>query len=212
MNTGQRGGAEGAEKGSMFLKQLDNLFGLGPLPKRHGNYWRGRRGRGEREGDRWRGKVVVEGLRRGNGGRWGEEKGRRLESQDLRLFWLDGSQMFAGPPSPLLPLGVALLWWIHRSPVSHAGQMGQWLCGDGPPEDQGKWEARGILLSRQPQARGGRPGYVFLSSSYPRHSQMTTDVCDCVQMCVTDFFCIYLYELIFNGNDHKLLEQLGVNE
>ncbi|KAJ4941541.1 hypothetical protein JOQ06_011420 [Pogonophryne albipinna] len=28
----------------------------------------GRRRRGEREGDRWRGKVVVEGLRRGNGG------------------------------------------------------------------------------------------------------------------------------------------------
>lgn len=80
MNTGQRGGAEGAEKGSMFLKQLDNLFGLGPLPKRHGNDGqpgrgeeRKRRGdeeerRGEREGDRWRGKVV-EGLSRGNGGR-----------------------------------------------------------------------------------------------------------------------------------------------
>lgn len=27
----------GAENGSMFLKQLDNLFGLGPLQKRHGN-------------------------------------------------------------------------------------------------------------------------------------------------------------------------------
>lgn len=81
MNTGQRGGAEGAEKGSMFLKQLDNLFGLGPLPKRHGND--GQPGRGEerkrrreeerREGDRWRGKVVVvvvvEGLSRGKGGR-----------------------------------------------------------------------------------------------------------------------------------------------
>ncbi len=52
MNTGQRGGTEGAEKGSMFLKQLDNLFGLGPLPKRHGND--GQPGRGEerkRRGD-----------------------------------------------------------------------------------------------------------------------------------------------------------------
>lgn len=27
----------GAEKGSMFLKQLDNLFGLGLMPKRRGN-------------------------------------------------------------------------------------------------------------------------------------------------------------------------------
>lgn len=58
----------------------------------------GRRSRGEREGDRWRGKVVVEGLSRGKEGeaaavRRGEERGRRLESQDLRLFWLDGSQM-----------------------------------------------------------------------------------------------------------------------
>lgn len=54
----------------MFLKQLDNLFGLGPLPKRHGNDGqpgpeeeRKKRGRGEvKEGDRWRGKVVVEGM------------------------------------------------------------------------------------------------------------------------------------------------------
>lgn len=64
----------------MFLKQLDNLFGLGPLPKRHGNDGqpgrreeRKRRGeeeerRGVKEGDRWRGKVVVEGLSRGKGG------------------------------------------------------------------------------------------------------------------------------------------------
>lgn len=46
---GQRWGAEGAEEGSMFLKQLDNLFGLGPLPQRHGNdetLERGRRGTG----------------------------------------------------------------------------------------------------------------------------------------------------------------------
>lgn len=27
----------GAEKGSMFLEHLDNLFGLGPLSKRHEN-------------------------------------------------------------------------------------------------------------------------------------------------------------------------------
>lgn len=35
----------GAENGSMFLKQLDNLFGLGPLQKRHGND--GQLGQGE---------------------------------------------------------------------------------------------------------------------------------------------------------------------
>lgn len=27
----------GLRKGSMFLEQLDNLFGLGPLPRRQGN-------------------------------------------------------------------------------------------------------------------------------------------------------------------------------
>lgn len=60
----------------MFLKQLDNLFGLGPLPKRHGNDGQPgreekRKKRGQRrgeEGDRWRGKVVVEGMRRGKRG------------------------------------------------------------------------------------------------------------------------------------------------
>lgn len=35
----------GLENGSVFLKQLDNLFGLGPLPKRCGND--GQPGRGE---------------------------------------------------------------------------------------------------------------------------------------------------------------------
>lgn len=42
----------GAENGSVFLKQLDNLFGLGPLPKRCGND--GQPGR-EEEGGRGRG-------------------------------------------------------------------------------------------------------------------------------------------------------------
>lgn len=70
MNTEQ---GRGAENGSMFLKQLDNLFGLGPLPKRHGNdgqlgQGEGRRGRRERwggVGGRWREKVVLVGLCRG---------------------------------------------------------------------------------------------------------------------------------------------------
>lgn len=58
----------------MFLKQLDNLFGLGPLPKRRGNDGQPGRGeerkrrKGEREGDRWGGKVAAEGLCRGKGG------------------------------------------------------------------------------------------------------------------------------------------------
>lgn len=37
---GEGGGGLGEsreEKGSMFLEQLDNLFGLGPLLKRHEN-------------------------------------------------------------------------------------------------------------------------------------------------------------------------------
>lgn len=81
----------GSENGSVFLKQLDNLFGLGPLPKRCGND--GQPGQGE--GARWRVKVVAEGRgaeqrKAGEGFFWG---GCRLESQDLRLFWLDGSQM-----------------------------------------------------------------------------------------------------------------------
>lgn len=72
--------------------------------------------------------------------------------------------------------------------------MGQWRCGDGPPVEQGKWEARGILSSQQPQARGGRPGYVFLSSLHPGQSQRAKDVCvcvcECVQMCV---YGLYAY-------------------
>ena len=50
----------------MFLKQLDNLFGLGPLPKRHGNDGQLRRGE-ER-------KRRVEEERR-DGGRQMERKG-----------------------------------------------------------------------------------------------------------------------------------------
>lgn len=69
MNTGQKRGAEGAENGSMFLKQLDNLFGLGPLPKRRGND-----GQSGREEERKR--RGVEGKkRRGEGGRQMERKG-----------------------------------------------------------------------------------------------------------------------------------------
>lgn len=63
--------------------------------------------------------------------------------------------------------------------------MGQWRCGDGPPVEQGKWEARGILSSQQPQARGGRPGYVFLSSLHPGQSQRAKDVCVNVCRCVS---------------------------
>lgn len=70
MNIGQRGGAERAEKGSMFLKQLDNLFGLGPLPKRHGND--GQLGRGEE--------------RKRRGRRGGEERGRETDGEE-RWWW-----------------------------------------------------------------------------------------------------------------------------
>lgn len=105
MNTEQ---GRGAENGSMFLKQLDNLFGLGPLLKRHGNdgqlgQGEGRRGR-EMERKSSGGGVVQrrqgggggDGVG-GKGGGWGLS----LESQDLRVFWLDGSQMFQTPATPL---------------------------------------------------------------------------------------------------------------
>lgn len=71
----------GLENGSVFLKQLDNLFGLGPLPKRCGND--GQPGRGE-EGGAERGSQMeskrggrAEGVSRRRGGvrgrgDWGE--------------------------------------------------------------------------------------------------------------------------------------------
>lgn len=53
----------------MFLKQLDNLFGLGPLPKRHGND--GQPGRGE------------ESKKRGGGG---QERGRETDGEE-KWWW-----------------------------------------------------------------------------------------------------------------------------
>lgn len=106
---------EKREEGSMFLKQLDNQFGLGRLLERHGNDGqtgrgeeRKRRRKGESEGDRWGEKVVVEGLSNDEGEESrgeGEERGQTLESQDLRFFGLDGSQMLQllVPPVPPQP-------------------------------------------------------------------------------------------------------------
>lgn len=49
---------------------------------RRGGVRRGEERRGEREGDRWRGKVVVEGLSRGKGG--GKER-RGVGDWNLRI-------------------------------------------------------------------------------------------------------------------------------
>lgn len=70
----------GAGNGSMFLKQLDNLFGLGTLQKRHGNDVQAGQGE-ERKGGGWRGKVVV-GLSRGKAG---GERVRRGEGSETGI-------------------------------------------------------------------------------------------------------------------------------
>lgn len=66
--------------------------------------------------------------------------------------------------------------------------MGQWLCGDGPPVEQGKWEVRGILSST---GQRGQTWLCFLILSPPQaiaEGDGCVCVCECVQMCV---LCVY---------------------
>lgn len=66
----------------MFLKQLDNLFGLGPLPKRCGND--GQPGQGEEESkgeERRKGGSQMERKGGGGGGAEWREKGGKGEER-----------------------------------------------------------------------------------------------------------------------------------
>lgn len=102
--------------------------------------------------------MVVE--RRGGGVEEGEgeEMGWRLESQDLRLFWLDGSQMLL-PSLQFLRrgqyTGAQLVAWDRW--VSGCAEMGLlW-------KRRGKWEVRGIFLSAG-RRRWGRHASVCSSA------------------------------------------------
>lgn len=80
--------------------------------------------------------------------------------------------------SPLLFFTVPLPRWIHRSPVSHVGQMGQWLWGYGPPVDQRReMGGRRHPLLQQPQAKGCRSPYVFLFSPNLWQYQRVRNAC-----------------------------------
>lgn len=48
--------------------------------------------------------------------------------------------------------------------------MGQWLCGDGPPVDQGKWEARDILYSTSHRPEG--PDLAMFSYPLSAHGNL----------------------------------------
>lgn len=125
----------------------------------------GSRVEGRRGEERWGGSQMESkgggGAGGGGGGveeGEGEEMGWRLESQDLRLFWLDGSQM-------LLPS----LQFLHRGQYTGAQLVAwdRWVSGCAEMgllwKRRGKWEVRGIFLSAG-RRRWGRHASVCSSA------------------------------------------------